>query len=504
MWLVWFSSGHSPMLSTVVLQMCLPVWLLFLSLFSPCLLAQDVPAHQRFEYKYSFKGPHVTLPDGTIPFWETYGDAISGPDEVRLVSSLKHLKGSMWTTNNSSFPHWEVEMSIRISGHGRDGAEGLAFWYTREKGELGPVYGSADLWDGVAIIFDTFDHDSLGNNPAIVIVGNNGKLQYDHLRDGSSQALGTCVEHFRNTMRPFRVKITYYKRTLQIAVQTGFSPSKSAYVVCAKVPNMVIPSTGYFGISAATSVLADDHDVLSFMVYSLSATWEESPGAQIPKEERERFEKEYEEFQKEMEKNMEDFQKKNPVQDGNEFASDNQRELEMIILGQNRLLEETRILKNRLNMTLEEQTRHRGILSRSKVNETTTVSQEHVHSSLETVMNGMPDLLTMIKELKKDIKQLANDLSPSKGPASTTKGPTNAKEVKEDFSNIRKSLQSLVKSPASSRTSPCPSSNAQSSCLSSGVFLTFLFLQSVCTVALLFYRIDIPFFCLQPSIALCI
>ncbi|KAG9489554.1 hypothetical protein GDO78_005497 [Eleutherodactylus coqui] len=468
--------------------MCFPSLLLFLSLLSPCFPAQDVPAHRRFEYKYSFKGPHITFPDGTIPFWETYGDVTSGPDEVRLVSSLKNHKGSMWTKNNSSFSHWEVEMSIRIFGHGRVGAEGLAFWYTRAKGELGTVYGSADLWDGVAIIFDTFDHDSKGNNPAIVIVGNNGKLQYDHLRDGSSQSLGSCVENFRNTIRPFRVKITYYKRTLRVYVQIGFSPGDRAYELCAEVPNMVIPSTGYFGISAATSALADDHDVLSFMVYSLSTTWEESPRAQIPKDEKERFEKEYEEFQKELEKNMQDFQKKNSVQDEDEFESNSQRELEMIIFGQTRLLEEVRVLRTRLNMTLAEQVRHKSILSRLKANETTTVSLEYVHRSLESITNGMPDLLSKIKELKGDIKRIAKDLSSSKTPISTSNSPSNSNEVKEDFSKIRKSLHHLMKSLASSHTTKCPSSNTHSSCLSSGIFLTFLLLQCVCTVAFMFYR----------------
>lgn len=28
---------------------------------------------RRFEYKYSFKGPHLVQPDGTIPFWDHYG-----------------------------------------------------------------------------------------------------------------------------------------------------------------------------------------------------------------------------------------------------------------------------------------------------------------------------------------------------------------------------------------------------------------------------------------------
>ncbi|KAM5170046.1 protein ERGIC-53-like [Mantella aurantiaca] len=469
--------------------MALTTLILLLSGLFCYVLTEDLPAHRRFEYKYSFKDPHITLPDGTLPFWEKHGDAIPGPDEIRLVPSLKNHRGSIWTKGSFSSPHWEVEISIRISGHGPQGAEGMALWYTKEPGDLGPVYGSADLWDGLGIIFDTFDHDYKGNNPAIVIVGNNGKLQYDHLRDGSSQALGSCIEHFRNTMRPFRVKITYYKQTLQISAYTGLFPKDSAYKVCAVVRNMVLPSTGYFGVSAATSALADDHDIMSFMTYSLSTSWEESPGSQIPAEERERFEKEFEEFQKELEKNKDDFHKNHPIPDENAFESQSQRELEMVLYGQARLLEELRVLKTRLNMTLEEQFRHRTIIINSKSNETTTVTKEHVHSSLETVMNGMPDLLAMSKDLKGELRKIAakaKDLPSSKEEASPSPNPTSAKEIKEDFIKIKRSLQDLVQS--SKQTIRCPSSTSQTSCLSNGIFLTFLLLQSICTVAYMLFR----------------
>ncbi|KAM9311802.1 protein ERGIC-53-like [Gastrophryne carolinensis] len=462
---------------------------LVLSLMFFWVTADYDPAHRRFEYKYSFKDPHVTLPDGTIPFWEIHGDAIPGPDEIRLVPSLKNHRGSAWTKNSASFSHWEVELSLRITGHGRQGAEGMAFWYTKEPGGLGPVYGSADSWDGVGIIFDTFDHDFKGNNPAIIIVGNNGKLQYDHLRDGSSQALGTCVENFRNTVRPFRARIKYYQKTLQVSVYTGFSPSGRAFQLCAEVPNMVIPSTGYFGISAATSAIADDHDVMSFVTYSLSTTWEETSDENIPAEERERFEKEFDEFQKDLEKNMEDFHKSHPVLDEDAFESDSQRELEMVLYGQARLLEELRVLKTRLNMTLEDQFRYREILRKSAANETTTVGTEHVHNTLDTVMNGMPDLLAMTKDLKNHVLKIAakaKDLSSSKEGASPPPTANITKEVKEDFNKIKTSLHSLVK--RSENSSPCPPSTSNSSCLSSGVFLMFLLLQSVCTVAYVIYR----------------
>jgi hypothetical protein len=35
----------------------------------------------------------------------------------------------------------------------------MAFWYTRERMEEGPVFGNRDRWNGLAITFDTFDND---------------------------------------------------------------------------------------------------------------------------------------------------------------------------------------------------------------------------------------------------------------------------------------------------------------------------------------------------------
>lgn len=34
-----------------------------------------------------------------------------------------------------------------------------AIWYTEHQGLEGPVFGSADMWNGVGIFFDSFDND---------------------------------------------------------------------------------------------------------------------------------------------------------------------------------------------------------------------------------------------------------------------------------------------------------------------------------------------------------
>lgn len=34
-----------------------------------------------------------------------------------------------------------------------------AIWYTENQGLEGPVFGAADMWNGVGIFFDSFDND---------------------------------------------------------------------------------------------------------------------------------------------------------------------------------------------------------------------------------------------------------------------------------------------------------------------------------------------------------
>jgi len=56
----------------------LRVSLTVLVLFGLCCLAQSQPTfRKKFEYKLSFKGPHLVQKDGTIPFWEHFGSTLS-------------------------------------------------------------------------------------------------------------------------------------------------------------------------------------------------------------------------------------------------------------------------------------------------------------------------------------------------------------------------------------------------------------------------------------------
>ncbi|XP_053214591.1 protein ERGIC-53-like [Panonychus citri] len=359
-------------LSMMILQSCNRLFvILFLTIYCGCLgqvpsnnQSYD-PPHRRFEYKYSYKGPYLAQKDGTVPFWIYEGSAIASEEMVRITPSLRSKKGSIWTKMPTTFDHWEIELWFRVNGRGRLGADGLAFWYTDMKYPEGPVYGSADNWRGLGIFFDSFDNDGKGNNPYIMAMVNDGSKSYDHQSDGFNQQMGGCLRDFRNKPFPVRAKIEYYKNVLTILFHSGNSNNEDEYEMCTRVENVFLPQRGYFGVSAATGGLADDHDVLKFLTYSLHV-----PGSQpaIPQatgaladQEKEKVSKEYELYKEKLEKQKADYFQSHPdearkmreqedMSPDHEYESLGEKELQQIFTGQSQIFD---VLKN-LNRKLDE------------------------------------------------------------------------------------------------------------------------------------------------------
>lgn len=111
----------------------LPLVIISISIHSLCTQSQFDPPHKKFEYKYSLKGPYLAQKDGAVPFWEYDGNAIASEDMVRITPSLRSKRGSIWTKQPTNFQWWQVDLWIRVSGRGRLGADGIAFWYTENR-----------------------------------------------------------------------------------------------------------------------------------------------------------------------------------------------------------------------------------------------------------------------------------------------------------------------------------------------------------------------------------
>ncbi|XP_030042381.1 protein ERGIC-53 [Microcaecilia unicolor] len=327
----------------------------------------------------------------------------------------------------------------------------------------------------------------------ILVVGNNGKLIYDHSNDGASQTLGSCIRNFRNTPHPFRARITYYKRTLKVYVNSGFSPEDDFYELCTEVKDMIIPPLGFFGVSAATGGLADDHDVLSFLTFSLSEAIKEDPDGQISDSEKGKFEKEFEHFQKEFEKQKEEFQKEHPSvpTTGEElFESESQRELDMVLQGQRRVLEALNLFLKRLMMVSEEQKRNSDLMNHTGRNESkTTVRGEKAARPLNDLHNGQPEVLQKLQEMRAYMLKVASkakEFYPSTG--TVTDSQSSIKEIKENIDKMKRGLQSLVKNMDRGQKVICPLDPMTASCVSSSSVLFVLLIEVMCAVGYIVYR----------------
>lgn len=104
-----------------------------------------------------------------------------GTESVRLAPSIPGLKGSVWSRHPNKHEEWMVNLVVHVQGRGHVGGDGLAFWFTKQRGIpseliekpnpasldpmgqlLGPLYGSSDQFDGFGLIFDSYD-EKTGN-----------------------------------------------------------------------------------------------------------------------------------------------------------------------------------------------------------------------------------------------------------------------------------------------------------------------------------------------------
>lgn len=52
-----------------------------------------------------------------------------------------------------------MQINFKITGNGKDlFGDGMVIWYTKERMQPGPVFGSKDFFEGLAIFIDTYSN----------------------------------------------------------------------------------------------------------------------------------------------------------------------------------------------------------------------------------------------------------------------------------------------------------------------------------------------------------
>lgn len=206
----------------------------------------------------------------SIPFWDFLGHTMVTNDFVRLTPDKQSRSGSLWNSKPVNVRNWDLQIHFKVHGNGKElFGDGFAVWYARDRMEEGKVFGSKDLFYGLAVILDTYSNHNGAHthqHPFISAMVNNGTMSYDHDRDGTHTQLAGCEAKFRNFNHDTHISIKYEKDVLTVSTDIE---NKAAWKECFSVAGVKLPTGYYIGLSASTGDLSDNHDIHSIRFYEL-------------------------------------------------------------------------------------------------------------------------------------------------------------------------------------------------------------------------------------------
>lgn len=236
--------------------------------------------------------------------------------------------------------------------------------------------------------------------------------------DGTTQLLSGCLRDFRNKPFPTRARIEYYQNTLTVLFHNGMTNNNDDYEMCMRAEGVVLPKNGYFGVSAATGGLADDHDVFHFLTTSLHdpSQLAATEASKINEADQMKLAQEYEDYQKKLNVQKEEYRKEHPDENKPSepedwFETDNQRELRQIYQSQKQMLDHIRDLSSKMDEVVGRQERTMGLLSANA----NGVVQQHTAGGatgggieLGTVLSNQNVYMASVREIRAIVGELQN------------------------------------------------------------------------------------------------
>ncbi|WAR21967.1 LMAN2-like protein [Mya arenaria] len=169
-----------------------------------------------------------------IPLWDFLGTTMVTSNYIRLTPDRQSTQGAIWNSVPCRVKNWELHVQFKVHGSGKS------------------LFG------------DGFVHQ----HPYISAMVNNGTMNYDHDRDGTHTELAGCSSLFRNKDYDTYLAIRYEGSTSKLKVSMDID-GKNGWTECFTVDGVRLPLGYYFGVSAATGQLADNHDIMSLKLYEL-------------------------------------------------------------------------------------------------------------------------------------------------------------------------------------------------------------------------------------------
>ncbi|XP_003217633.1 vesicular integral-membrane protein VIP36 [Anolis carolinensis] len=226
--------------------------------------------NEHLKREHSLIKPYQGVGSSSMPLWDFQGSTMLTSQYVRLTPDERSKEGSIWNRVPCFLKDWELHVQFKIHGAGKKNlhGDGFALWYTRERLTAGPVFGSKDNFHGLAIFLDTYPNDEATERvfPYISAMVNNGSLNYDHGKDGRWTELAGCTADIRNQNHDTFLAIRYSRGRLTVMTDVE---DKNEWKNCFDVAGVRLPTGYFFGASAGTGDLSDNHDIISMKLFQL-------------------------------------------------------------------------------------------------------------------------------------------------------------------------------------------------------------------------------------------
>ncbi|KAK7057726.1 mannose ER-golgi intermediate compartment [Favolaschia claudopus] len=203
-------------------------------------------------------------------WWDFGADAyVNTNKHIRLTRQRPSQMGWLWSRLPMTATNFVIEVEFKIATN--DGSylygDGMAIWLTRDRAQPGPVFGSKDNFEGLAIFLDTYSNSRHGYAfPRVAGMLGDGKTSYNVGNDGDGQTFGACTANFRQTNVATKVKITYVKDDfLDVKVQYR---AWDEWTDCFRQEKFNLLSAPFLGFSAMTGDVSDNHDIISVTSYA--------------------------------------------------------------------------------------------------------------------------------------------------------------------------------------------------------------------------------------------
>lgn len=225
---------------------------------------------EHMKREHSLIKPYQGVGSSAMPLWDFMGSTMLTSQYVRLTPDERSKEGSIWNSMPCFLKDWEMHVHFRIHGSGKKNlhGDGFALWYAKDRLQQGPVFGNHDKFHGLAVFVDTYPNDEATERvfPYISAMVNNGSVEYDHSKDGRTDELAGCTVDLRNSNHDTFLAVRYSRGRLTIMTDIE---GKNEWKNCVDISGVRLPTGYYFGATAATGDLSDNHDIISMKLYQL-------------------------------------------------------------------------------------------------------------------------------------------------------------------------------------------------------------------------------------------